>query len=118
MKTVSRDEFVALLQSRGSAKLRDHLPRFDLDMILRGGAGTISGNLDHYRFQVQGVAILPQIDTTVLVLGGEGNQEAVRLDSTSRATATSGRPRNGSAMLSGASSAMLRAISGARRISA
>jgi hypothetical protein len=34
MKTVSRDEFVALLRSRCSAKLRDNLPRFDVDMIL------------------------------------------------------------------------------------
>ena len=46
MKVVTRDEFVALLHSRASAKLQPLLRRYDLDMILgRGECAVHEGDL-------------------------------------------------------------------------
>ena len=46
MKVVTRDVFVNLLQTRGSEKLQQHLPRYDLEMILgRGQCVLHEGNL-------------------------------------------------------------------------
>ena len=46
MKIVPREEFVALLKSRCSAKLREHLPRYDLSIMLgRGECAVHEGDL-------------------------------------------------------------------------
>jgi hypothetical protein len=46
VKIVPRNEFVNLLQTRGSKKLQEHLPRYDVDMILgRGECAVHEGGL-------------------------------------------------------------------------
>jgi hypothetical protein len=46
MNAVSRDEFVALLRSRCSARLREHLLQYDLDVMLgQGGFAVHEGDL-------------------------------------------------------------------------
>src|SRR5262245_30517432 len=80
MKVVTRDHFVALLQTRGSPKLQHHLPRYDLDMILsRGPCAVHEGDLAppaDWRRAVHSLLVLGSIRSDGLVdLGPEGTSD-------------------------------------------
>ncbi len=80
MKTVSRDEFVALLLSRGSAKLQEHLPRLDLGMIIPTGECAVhEGDLvlpADWQRPVDNLLVLGSITCDGLVhLAREGSDE-------------------------------------------
>jgi len=63
MRVVTRDEFVTLLQTCGSEKLQQHLPRYDLDVILGAGKCAVhDGNLSQS-------ADWRRTTTNVLVIG-------------------------------------------------
>jgi autotransporter translocation and assembly factor TamB len=61
------------------------------DLGFADGILTLAGSLEDYRFSVQGVAMLPNIDTTNIAIAGEGDLQGVRLDSTSYARMAGGR---------------------------
>jgi hypothetical protein len=71
MKVVTRDEFVTLLQTRGSEKLQEHLPRYDVDMILgRGVCAVHEGNLSQsadWRLATDNLLVLGSLSCRGLV---------------------------------------------------
>lgn len=80
MKIVPRDEFITLLHSRGSKKLRDHLPRYDVDMILgKGECAVHEGTLtqsESWRPGTRNLLVIGALNCSGLVdIAPQGNRD-------------------------------------------